>query len=251
MATSPLHAVIHHVRRVAETSAMRHGGRRLATLVIVIMTMPLAIFTAAADDALMSEVHAFLYEQASGLGDEVVIEVRPPSARLPDCESPEPFLPRAGQPLAGRVSVGVRCGAEGRQVRYLQAEIGIIGDYPVAARDIAPGSVIDAGMLETRQGDLARLPRQTVLEASRIIGQVAQRPLAAGSPLQEHQLAARALVERGQTVTVEARGSSFQVTREGEALEPGGQGERVRVRFGSRELITATVIGEARLAVDF
>lgn len=204
-----------------------------------------------ADDALMTGVHAFLYEQAQGHGEEVVIEVRPPSAHLPPCEAPQPFLTHASRPVLGRVSVGVRCGEEGRQVRYLQAEVGVIGDYPVVARDIAPGTPLTAELLETRRGDLSRLPRQAVLDEAAVLGQVAQRRLASGSPLQAHQFQARPLVERGQQVTVEAQGASFRVTREGEALEPGGEGERVRVRFANRDLVTATVVGDARLAVDF
>ncbi|MDI5935134.1 flagellar basal body P-ring formation chaperone FlgA [Halomonas kalidii] len=235
------------------TDATHRRPSRLPTRLLgacLALALLLAHQPARADDALMAGVHAFLYEQAQAHGEDVVIEVRPPSARLPACEAPQPFLTHASQPVLGRVSVGVRCGAEGRQVRYLQAEVGVIGDYPVAAREIAPGTAITADLLETRRGDLSRLPRQAVLDEAEVLGQVARRPLAAGSPLQAHQVQARALVERGQKVTVEAQGPSFRVTREGEALEPGGEGERVRVRFTNRELVTATVIGDARLAVD-
>ncbi|HSP57070.1 MAG TPA: flagellar basal body P-ring formation chaperone FlgA, partial [Halomonas sp.] len=175
----------------------------------------------------------------------------PPSAHLATCEAPEPFLTRASQAVLGNVSVGVRCGPQGRHVRYMQAEVGVIGDYPVLTRPVTPGSEITAEMLELRRGDLSRLPQRTLLDTDAIIGQVAQRALAAGIPLREHQLQARALVERGQQVMVEATGAGFRVTREGEALAAGGQGESIRVRFANRELVTARVIGDARLAVDF
>ncbi|MBB3329902.1 flagella basal body P-ring formation protein FlgA [Halomonas campaniensis] len=211
----------------------------------------LASMASSADEAMLAEVHAFLYDEANRLGDEVVIEVRPPSAHLPACNSPQPFLPHAGQPVMGRVSVGVRCGEQGRQVRYLQAEVGVIGDYPVAARDMAAGTLVTADLLETRRGNLSRLPRHAILDADELLGQQASRPIRAGETLQAHQFQAPTLVERGQAVVVEAQGPSFRVTREGEALEPGGHGERVRVRFGSRELVTARVVGNGRLVVDF
>lgn len=204
-----------------------------------------------ADDALIAEVQAFLYAEVATQGREVSIEVHPPSAHLPACESPEAFLPNASTPVMGRVSVGVRCGEGGQQVRYLQAEVGVIGSYPVLVREIAAGTEITQTLLEMRQGDLSRLPRRTIFEETAILGQLASRPIRAGTPLQTHQFHTRALVERGQQVVVEAAGASFRVTREGEALEAGGQGENIRVRFPDRQILTARVVGERRLSVDF
>lgn len=211
----------------------------------------LAPLPALAEDALMAEVHSFLYDKAASHGDEVIIEIRPPSAHLPACESPRAFLPGASPSVMGRVSVGVRCGEEGRQVRYLQAEVGVIGTYPVLTRKVEAGTQITPAVLEMRRGDLSRLPRQAILDDVAILGKVAGRPIRAGTPLLAHQFHAKALVERGQRVVVEAAGPSFRVTREGEALEAGGQGERIRVRFADREIVTARVVGERRLAVDF
>ncbi|MFO8044942.1 MAG: flagellar basal body P-ring formation chaperone FlgA [Halomonas sp.] len=201
-------------------------------------------------DELIHRVQSFLYEMAGTEADEVVIELRPPSAHLPRCESPEPFLTRPDASVVGRVSVGVRCGVGGRQVRYLQAEVDVIASYPVAATDIAPGTVLTQAHLVHRQGNLAELARHAVRDATPLLGQQARRGIRAGSPLQSQFFQARALVERGQTVVVEAGGASFLVTRSGEAMEPGALGENVRVRFGQREILQARVIGEGRLAVD-
>ncbi|MBK5929773.1 flagellar basal body P-ring formation chaperone FlgA [Halochromatium salexigens] len=204
-----------------------------------------------ADEAMLQAVQAFLHEQASQQGEDLVIELTPPAAKLPPCRSPEPFLPGRSRSLEGRLSVGVRCGEQGRQVRYLQAEISRYGDYPVLEQELAPGTLVTAEMLTQRQGNLSDLPRDSVLEPESIIGQVARRTVRAGVPLQHRQFRAKLLVKRGQQVVVEARGKHFRVAREGEALDSGGLGERVRVRFATRELIDATVVGKARLAVDF
>ncbi|WP_245682184.1 flagellar basal body P-ring formation chaperone FlgA [Billgrantia gudaonensis] len=206
---------------------------------------------ASADGRLIEAVQGFLYDEAKTLGDEIVVEVYPPSARLPACEAPEPFLPRSGEKMMGRVSVGVRCGEDGRQVRYLQAEIGVIGSYPVLASDIDVGTTLATEHLEARRGNLAELPRRTILDSEELVGKMTTRPLRAGEALQEHQVRERPLVERNQRVTVVARGNAFRVSREGRALEPGAMGDEVRVRFGSRETLTAVVSGEATLSVDF
>lgn len=203
------------------------------------------------DDNLLQQVHQFLYEETLALGEEVVIELRPPSPHLPECIQPEPFLPNANQSPLGRVSVGVRCGENSQQVRYLQAQIDVIGNYVVAARDIERGTLITSSMLNERGGNLGDLSAQALTAEEDIVGKVAQRPIRSGSAFLAHYLQAPHLVERGQRVTVIAQGSAFRVSREGEALENGALGEQVRVRFGSREIMTARVTEQGILVVDF
>ncbi|WP_444677438.1 flagellar basal body P-ring formation chaperone FlgA [Halomonas sp. E19] len=237
------------LRRRPRPVAARRPAAALLALALFACLPPAG---ALADDAaLLDVVQRFLHQQAKPLGEEIIIEVRPTSAVMPACEFPQPFLTREGEPALGRVSVGVRCGSDGRQVRYLQAEVGVIGDYPVLATSLAAGDSVQPHHLESRRGNLAALPSRTLLDSAEIVGQVLTRPLGAGQTLQAHHLRALPLVERNQRVVVEAHGSGFRIAREGQALEPGGMGDRVRVRFDSREMVTARVIGQGLLAVDF
>lgn len=203
------------------------------------------------NDNLLQQVHSFLYAETQALGEEVVINLQPPSPHLPECVQPEPFLPNANQAPLGRVSVGVRCGENGRQVRYLQAQIDVIGSYMVAARDIERGTLITPNMLSERDGNLGDLSAQALTDEEDIVGKITQRPIRSGSAFLAHYLQAPHLVERGQRVTVIAQGSAFRVSREGEALENGALGEQIRVRFGSREIMTARVTERGVLVVDF
>ncbi|MCX2802126.1 flagellar basal body P-ring formation chaperone FlgA [Microbulbifer thermotolerans] len=205
---------------------------------------------AAATDLAAEAVRKFLSRQATQPGREVRIEVQPAPARLPHCENPRPFLPGKGQQLRGPVTVGVRCGTEGK-VRYLRAKVSIIGDYWVSARRIEAGTRIDADMLRRARGDLSNLPRGAVLERERIVGQIASRPLNAGTVLQEQQLKPVPLVLRRQPVTVEARGQGFRIAREGIALEEGALGEKIRVRLADRRQIFAVVSGPGQAQVNF
>lgn len=227
--------------------------RRYWKVLILLASISMACvsYVQANDDHLIQRVHQFLYEETQALGEEVVIDLRPPSPHLPVCVQPEPFLPNANQAPLGRVSVGVRCGEDSRQVRYLQAQIDVIGDYVVAARDIERGTLITSEMLSERGGNLGDLSAQALTAEEEIVGKVAQRPIRSGSAFLAHYLQAPHLVERGQRVTVIAQGAAFRVSREGEALENGALGERIRVRFGSREIMTARVTDQGILVVDF
>ena len=69
------------------------------------------------------------------------------------------------------------------------------------------------------------------------------RPLRPGQVLQKRLLAAPVLVKRGEVVVIEARSGPIQVTASGEALEPGRQGDVVRVRnVNTGKIIRARVV---------
>ncbi|GGX77941.1 hypothetical protein GCM10007160_01460 [Litchfieldella qijiaojingensis] len=228
--------------------------RRLLTAIALLSLVTTVTLTPVRADntALITErVHAFLYERASELGSEVNIEAHPPSAHLPDCENPQPFLPNASQPLIGRVSVGVRCGEQGNQVRYMQATLAVIGEQVVASQAITRGTIIDADMLALRPAELSRLPRGAITDIQQAIGMQAARPIREGSTLTEHQLQPVTLVERGAKVRIEARGQGFAISREGEALDSGAMDSEIRVRLNNRDVLRARVIGHNRLEVDF
>lgn len=229
----------------------RHPFKLMFTLWPILASLALLPSAAKADDALLQVVHGFLHSEAQSLGEEIIIELRPSSARLPECVSPQPFLTREGELPLGRVSVGVRCGSDGRQVRYMQAEIGVLGEYPVLATTLNAGDTVRQEHLVQRQGNLAELPNNALLDSEQIIGQVATRALRSGQPLQAHQFRTLPLVERNQRIVVEARGAGFRVSREGQALEPGGLGDRIRIRFDSREVVTGQVAGNGIVIVDF
>ncbi|GGW21602.1 hypothetical protein GCM10007157_08940 [Vreelandella hamiltonii] len=235
-----------HALSLVSAAAMR---KLLTLLALIVIALPHG--AQARDLSLEESVHMFLYQHTQALGQEAVITVTPPSPHLPACVQPDPFLANTAQPPVGRVSVGVRCGTDGRQVRYMQAQVDVVGSYVVALRDIERGTLITADMLSQRDGNLSNLAPQTLTDQTDIIGKVAQRPIRSGSSFQAHFLQAPHLVERGQRVTVIAQGSGFRVSREGEAMANGARGDIIRVRFGSREIATARVIDQGILVVDF
>ncbi|MCA0974304.1 flagellar basal body P-ring formation protein FlgA [Halomonas denitrificans] len=235
----------------------------LARLLLVIFLLATSLLTIActaqaADEpqhtALLDRVEGFLFEQALTDGaspQDLQIEVFAPAADLTDCQAAEPFLPRAGTRLAGRVSVGLRCAGETHRTRYLQADITRMGWQLVAARDIAPGERLSDDMLSRERVDLARLSSQALNDPASAIGQVARRGIRQGQALASHQLSAPKLVRRGEQVAVEASGRGFRISRQGEALEAGGMGDRVRVRVDRRQVLEARVVDRGRLAVAF
>ncbi|MEG3079911.1 flagellar basal body P-ring formation chaperone FlgA [Halomonas sp. 5021] len=230
---------------------LRWVYRLLVVSLPALAALPFANASDTKHDALMESVHQFLYRETQALGNEVVINLRPPSPHLSACNNPDPFLTNPNEAPLGRVSVGVRCGTDSQQVRYLQAEIDVIGSYTIAAVNIERGRQITPDMLGEKTGNLGDLPSRAITQPDDIVGKVARQPIASGTTIQSHFIQAPLLVERGQRVKVIAEGDSFRVSREGEALNNGAMGEEVRVRFGSREVMSARVVERGTLMVDF
>lgn len=117
-----------------------------------------ALPTSAEDTAMLDAVRAFLTAEAAPLGDEVSVTLYPPAAHFPACQQPTPFLRDTSRAPLGRLSVGVRCSGEDRRTRYLQAEVSVIGRYPVTAHAIEAGTRLTRDDLEERRGSSTGCP---------------------------------------------------------------------------------------------
>lgn len=229
-----------------------HGrGIRACLGMVAIALLTLATQANANNTTLMQDVQQFLHTRTQALGEEIMIDVRPPSPHLPACVQPEPFLPNPGASPLGRVTVGVRCGSQHRKVRYMQAQVDVIGQYAVAARDLARDTRITPDLLRQQSGNLGELSSRTLVQKDAIIGKITRRPIRSGSTFQTQDVRAPLMVKRGDVVTVVARGSGFRVSREGKAMENGSQGEQIRVRFDRREILDARVASQGVLHIDF
>ncbi|WP_194756485.1 flagellar basal body P-ring formation chaperone FlgA [Aliidiomarina indica] len=201
------------------------------------------------NQALVQSVQQFLYEQTQGLADEVMIDVIQPNAHFGTCLQPQPFFPNPAQRPVGRVSVGVRCGDQGQQVRYMQAQITLMGHYVVAAQNILPGTLITLDMLAMGYGELPRNGGEPIQAKEQLLGKLLRRSLREGQMFQPHMVQSAPVIRRGDRVSVTVRGSGFEISREGEAMDEGGVGDSIRIRFSQREIVTGEIVGEARVII--
>lgn len=200
----------------------------------------------AGPDGVMA-VRELLTRHASAPGVAIQVELPERSVRqLADCRKPDAELAGHSPPRWGSVTVRVTCGPSDRP-RFVRAQVAAVGSYWVLAQDVAAGTPVHAGLLERQRGDLTRIPANAITETEELAGQVAARPLRAGSILQSHWLKTPALVKRRERVTLLVEGRGFRVTREGRALDEGGLGERVRIRLDNREVVTGIVSGHGTI----
>lgn len=229
-----------------------YKGSLCLTLVLPLLTAVLALplhgGSPDGHQVLLGAAESFLRGKLQPLGEEIHIELEPPRAQLPPCVDPRPFLAAGTTLPRPRVTIGIHCQGD-RQVRYVPARLKVVGTYLVTTRNLPAGSTLDAGSFSLERGDLATLPGNVLRTPDTAEGKVVRHRLAAGTPLLTQHLVEIPLVGRGERVVVQSSGMGFVVNREGEALESGALGDRVRVQLDRRTVIDARVSARGRVTV--
>ena len=178
---------------------------------------------------------------------EVSVGQLDPRLRLAPCLRMEPYLPE-GTRLWGKTRIGLRCteGATKWNV-YLPVTVRFFGKALVATAGAPAGAVLSASDLTLAEVDLAEDASVALQNADIAVGRVLAHPLRPGQTLRQSHLKARQWFAAGDTVTVVALGSGFSVAGEAQALNPGIEGQAIRVRTESGRVLTGQAVGERRV----
>jgi len=232
--------------------ALRHLATRLIIPVLAVMsgTLPAVAGATQSADAVEAVVSDYLEQQAASYPGTVSVAVDASRAtRHPACTQLSALLAR-GQKLRSRMSVEVRCHAPEAWTARVQAEMSIKGYFYVPNRPIDAGDSLSLDDLIGREGDLLSLGRGVAIDPSRIIGHIAVQRIPQGVPIKLRALRSPESIPRGQQVRTEAQGPGFVVTGEGQAMQAGAPGDRIRVRTPSGRIITGTVIDAGTVSVN-
>ena len=172
-----------------------------------------------------------------------------PRLRLAPCRKVEPQLPQGR--LWGRTRVGLRCveGERPWQV-WLPVTVQVFAPALVPVRALPAGTVLAAEHLQVAEVDWAAETQPPHQRLQDLVGRTLARPLSAGDAVRGSDLRVRQWFAAGETVQVLARGSGFAVSGEGLALNPGLEGQVVRVRTESGRVLTGRPVADRRVEVN-
>jgi flagellar basal body P-ring formation protein FlgA len=178
---------------------------------------------------------------------EVSVGQLDPRLRLAPCQHVEPYLPDGMRPW-GKSRIGLRCtqGLSKWNV-YLPITVRVFGTALVARNGVSAGTVLAADDLAQADVDLAEDNSPALVNAHLAVGRTLTHALKAGQSLRQSHLKARQWFTAGETVTVLAQGDGFSVAGEAQALNPGIEGQPVRVRTESGRVLTGLPVGERRV----
>ncbi|QPF73156.1 flagellar basal body P-ring formation protein FlgA [Roseateles sp. DAIF2] len=172
--------------------------------------------------------------------------------RLAPCRQVQPYLPQ-GQKMWGKSRIGLRCldGAQGgaRWNVSLPVTVQVYARAVVASQALAAGTLLTQELLQSAEVDIAAEAGQVFTDAGQLDGRSLQRPLVPGEAVRSSDLKARRWFAVGERVQVLASGTGYAIASEGQALEPGLEGQEVRVRFENGRTVTGRAVGERRVEV--
>jgi flagella basal body P-ring formation protein FlgA len=203
------------------------------------------------DDVLDAVRRALIAAGASAECDVDIAGFTPPLVPIEAAPRPE-VSDLDFDAAAGRFSAMLSVAGEGMEPLHLRVD-GRVDDtivVPVAATRLLAGGILrsdDVRMARVRttaiRGDVLRNPGDA-------IGMQTKRQLAAGQPLFTHELMHPSMVAKGATVLMVLDSPGITLTAQGQAVEPGAIGERIRVlNPSSRAAVEALVIGPDRVRV--
>jgi flagella basal body P-ring formation protein FlgA len=114
----------------------------------------------------------------------------------------------------------------------------------VASRPLAQGKTLSADDITMQRMDISRLKGGYLTQANLAIGQNLTRPVQLGQPFLSTLLKAPTIIRRGQTITMLAKQSTFEVRSMGESLMDGAVGQRIKVRNRHSRRVVEGVIAE-------
>jgi flagella basal body P-ring formation protein FlgA len=215
---------------------------------------PRAAATTPANSAtpdLTQRIQDFLSDKASAWPGTLHADVKLPDlSRYEACSQYEIFLPGRAS-LRMRMSVGIRCAAPQPWTTYAQVSVSIEGIYYVTSRALDADTPISLEDLAKREGDLLRLPPDTVLDPAQLVGFITTQRLNARNPIRASALRSPNAIMRGQNVRIEVHGNGFVATNEGRALENGEPGNRIQVKTTSGQIVTGTVVNSHTVLIPF
>jgi flagella basal body P-ring formation protein FlgA len=123
-------------------------------------------------------------------------------------------------------------------------------DLPVATTRLLAGSVLRPEDIHIARVRTTLVRSEVVRRIDDAVGMQLRHALAAGQPLATGELARPSMVQKGANVSMQLDSPGIALTAQGQALEAGAIGERIRVlNPASRAVIEAEVIGPDRVRV--
>jgi len=175
-----------------------------------------------------SAITKYLETQPALLSRQFEVEFADWRGKSTDCAQPLEVSTSHSR-LRGKVVFRVRCPRPVWSIG-VAAKIVLPGEYWVAERFLAAGSVLAEGDILQVTGDLATVPDDVVRSDKQAIGRVLSRAVATGNPVALNALRENTVIKAGERVRIYLQGSGFVVTGEGTALTGAASGETVTLR---------------------
>ncbi len=180
----------------------------------------------------------FVRTQLSDLPGKIMIKVGKIDRRitLAACPKLEPFTPPGGR-LFGNTTVGVRCvSSSSSWTLFVPVQVKINTDLLVAVRPLQQGQVLRKEDIAIQNGNLT--DPGILVDPAHAVGKVLKFGVGAGQALKQNMLRSPYSITEGQIVQIQVAGQGYRINYEGQALSNAAEGQSLRVRAASGQVIS-------------
>lgn len=218
------------------------------SLGLLLHTLPAWAVPQQSHTEIIAAIEAFVRSETLAMPGKVDIKVDEIDRRvkLPVCPALEAFLPPGGK-LLGNSTVGVRCTGINKWMLFVPVHVKISTALLIANKPLGQGQVICAEDLASQSGELAQAAMLT--DPMEAIGKVLKVSLGAGQVLKRDMLRMAYAVKEGQMVQLQIEGEGFTIRADGQALSNVAEGESVRVRTSSGQVVNGLARAEGIVEV--
>ncbi|NKB38993.1 MAG: flagellar basal body P-ring formation protein FlgA [Gammaproteobacteria bacterium] len=164
--------------------------------------------------------------------------------RLPAClHALEASMPFSSQ-ISHNTVVAIRCEGEQPWSIHVPVNVQIFRNILVTTRPLARNSPLTTTDITMKRIDISQLAGGYITNRDAALGQLTTRPMQMGQPLMLNALKAATIIRRGQTITMLAKNSSFEVRSSGESLMDGAVGDRIKVRNRRSKRVVEGIIAK-------
>ncbi len=132
----------------------------------------------------------------------------------------------------------------------IKGQIQPVITVPVLSTNVQHGRTIQSRDIEYVKIKERAFSRDTIADASQIIGMTARRMIIAGRPIKQTDITATQIIKRGSLVMLSLNSGAMSLTTQVKALENGAKGDVIRVvNTLSNKTLQAIVTGDNEVAV--
>lgn len=150
------------------------------------------------------------------------------------------------------ISVLIKVDGVAKEKVKMRGDLELYGDVVLLSRRLGRRESLSTEDLTVVRRNITMFSHELVTTPAEAIGQRLKTSLGAGTILLKKYLEQQPLVKRGDLVTITASTESVHITTKGEARSQGAEGDIIQVKnLSSRQMITARIIGQGQVQVDF
>lgn len=142
-------------------------------------------------------------------------------------------------------------GSKTEAVRPVAGRYDSVVTVPVLTRQLRKGDVIEQADLEFKKIPERQLRKDSITDASRLLGNSPVRIISAGRPVRSAEISAPIMVKKGQTVEMLYTAPYMTIRTTGQALEDGSTGDLIRAQNAtSQKAVSGRVVASGQIEVN-